>query len=232
MRCVSAFSSAAALAVICGISVLPAPAQTFAAGVRTTPPPMIVADSGPGHVSVPGRRHHAGKELIFARVRDGVYSVDGMVAKVRLNYDIQGANYMYLFLPGVGTAVVSAAPDEDALMLPATLQAGALTFSADGHHFSLSGVSLASDQGQSAAHLYVRLDRSAWHLSRTPMIGFGDRAAVPYEWPGALPAEHAEESQSVPPIPASLLPSASAIAPTVPVPAAANLSGQRPSSLR
>ena len=232
MRSLSALRSLSAVALTCGLSALASPAQTFSARVGTTPAPMIVADSTAGRVTVPGHNRRTEEKLIYARVRDGVYTVDGMVAKIRLNYDVHGFRYMYLFVPGVGTAVVSVTPNADALTTPATLQGDALTFSADGHRFSLTGVSLASDRGQAPAHLYVRLDRSAWRLSRTAMVGFGDRAELPYQWPGALPTEQAEESQSVPPVPASLLPSLSTVAPAPQAPAPVNPDALLPSSLR
>ena len=56
--------------------------------------------------------------LISARVRDGVLTIDGMVAKVQLNYDIQNTGYMYFFVPGVGTAVVSMGPLADGVKVP------------------------------------------------------------------------------------------------------------------
>ena len=232
MRSMSALGSMSAIALTCGFSTLASSAQTFSARVGAPPPPMIVADNTIGRVTVPGHHRKTEEKLIYAHVRDGVYTVDGMVAKIRLNYDVQGSKYLYLFVPGVGTALVSVTPNADALTTPATLQGGALTFSADGHHFSLTGVSLGNDKGQSPAHLYVRLDRSAWRLSRTAMVGFGNRPELPYEWPGALPTEQEQESQSVPPVPASLLPSLSTVAPTPQAPVAVNPAALRPSSLQ
>lgn len=236
MQFLSALRSVLACALACGLLVLASPAQTIAARVGTATAPMtahmIVGDSGIGRVSVRAHQPGSGEKLIYAQVRNGIYTVDGMVAKLRLNYDVQGVRYMYLFVPGVGTAVISAHPDRNALTIPVALQADTLSFTADGHHFSLTGVNLASDNGQPPAHLYVRLDRLAWRLSRTPMVGFGDRGALPYEWPGALPSEQADESQSVPPMPVNLLPSLSTVAPAVQPPAAVGPAALRPSSLR
>ncbi len=220
MRSLSAVArSVAALATALSLSSLAASAQTFSANVTARAPAMIVADNSAGHVSVPGHHHDAQERLIYARVRDGVYTVDGMVAKIRLNYDVQGANYMYLFVPGVGTALVSVAPEADAVVAPASLHDDELTFSLDGHRFNLTGVALESDKGQPPAHLYVRLDRSAWRLSRMPMVGFGNRAALPYEWPGALHQEQAQDDQTAPPVPSSLLPRTAALTPVAASPA-------------
>ena len=149
-------------------------------------------------------------------MRDGVFTVDGMVAKLQLNYDVNGVHYIYLFVPGVGTAVVSAVADPDAVLTQASYKNMALSFSVGDHRFNLTGVTLASDKGTAPAHLYVRLDRSAWRLNRNPMLGFGNAPAQPYVWPGALPlstANQIEDSEVVPPVPASLLPSAKPVVP-------------------
>ncbi len=213
MRSAFAFArSITTFACLAGFPIL-ASAQTFAARVGAPAPAMVTVDGIKSHVEVPGARHSAKEKLIFARVRDGVYTVDGMVAKVHLNYDVQGSTYLYLYVPGIGTAVLSVSPDGKAVVTPATLHMDELTFTVDGHHYGLSGISVASDRGVAPAHLYVRLDRAAWHLNRTPMVGFGNRAELPYEWPGSLPPELSEESMDAPPVPMSLLPAMKAARP-------------------
>ena len=225
------FRSTAALAFVCSLvpSTASLSAQTFAARVAPPAPAMITVDSPKSHVDMPSHHGKSPDKLIFARVRDGVYTVDGMVAKVHLNYEVQGASYMYLYVPGIGTAVLSMTPDGKAMISPATLHMDELTFAVDGHHYNLSGVSLVNDKGRLPAHLYVRMDRTAWHLNRTPMVGFGNRAELPYEWPGSLPPELAEESLDAPPVPASLLPK---MAHAQPVAASLASAGSQTSSLR
>lgn len=197
----------AVLAACSTTLVLSAAAQTFAAGLTTTPPALSAARNSPGHVAAPAHPARMEEKRMYARVRNGVYTVDGMVAKVRLNYDVQGATYIYMFVPGMGTAVLSVMPDGKATIAPVPVHENELTFMVDGHHFHLSGVSLTNGKGQVPAHLYVRLDRAAWRLSRLPMMGYGNRAEMPFEWPGALPLqERADEEPMAPPIPASLLP--------------------------
>ena len=216
----------------CGLICLGALAQTFAAAVRGPSRAMVVASSG-SQFSAPGHAHKSSERLIYGRLRNGMFTVDGMVAKVRLNYDVKGSTYMYLFVPGVGTAIISMAPDGTALFSPATLHTNELTFDMDGHNFNLSGVSLAGKEGQPPAHMYVRMDHMAWHLSRTAMVGFGNRAERPYEWPGALPTQSAEEeSLAVPPVPASLLPKTTRPAPARRSPAMEAPAALRPAALR
>jgi len=151
------------------------------------------------------------KNLISARVRDGVLTIDGMVAKVQLNYDIQHTGYMYFFVPGVGTAVVSLEPLADGTKVPDAFDGEKLAFTVDGHSVELSneGTSLL-DKRRSKADVYVRLDRSAVAISRYPRMGYGDTAAAPYVWPlsGPQPAnkEKVEYAVTPPPVPKSMLP--------------------------
>lgn len=208
LSCVS-LRSASLLAALAAAASLSLPAQTFAAASGTTP--VLGGDFTPSVPSaLPSHHRKSDAPLIYARVRNGIYSVDGMVGKVQLNYDIKGANFLYLFVPGVGTALVSLEPATDAISVPAACHDSELTLHIDGHRLNLTGVeSLVNDKGKEPANVYVRLDPESWKLNRTPMVGFGMTAAAPYEWPGALPAQavtaHTVETAPLP-VPVSLLP--------------------------
>ena len=151
------------------------------------------------------------KNLISARVRDGVLTIDGMVAKVQLNYDIQHTGFMYFFVPGVGTAVVSMDPMTDGTRVPDAFDGEKLAFTVDGHSIELSndGSSLL-EKRKGKADVYVRLDRSAVAISRYPRMGYGDTSAAPYVWP--LSASQTASKEKVdyvvtpPPVPKSMLP--------------------------
>ena len=155
------------------------------------------------------------KNLISARVRDGVLSIDGMVAKVQLNYDIQHTGYMYFFVPGVGTAVVSMDPLVVGTKVPEAFDGEKLAFTVDGHSIELSndGSSLL-EKRKSKADIYVRLDRSTVAISRYPRMGYGDTSAAPYVWP--LSAAQTASKDKVdyvvtpPPVPKSMLPQTAA----------------------
>ncbi len=134
----------AIVVAVCGLVGLAAMAQTFAAPAGAEAAALTsMPGTGERRVMAPGHRRDAENKLIYARIRDGVYSVDGMVAKVQLNYDVDGANFLYLFVPGVGTAVVSAAPAADAVMARATVRDGELRFRAGEHQFALTGIAVA-----------------------------------------------------------------------------------------
>lgn len=201
--------SAALLSLLSGSLCLSLPAQTFAAATGTTP--IYTGDIPPSVPSaLPAHHRKTDAPLIYARVRNGIYSVDGMVGKVQLNYDVKGANYLYLFVPGVGTALVSLAPSTDAVSVPAAYHDGELTLRIGDHTLNLTGVeSLVNDNGKTPAKVFVLLDRESWKLNHTPMLGFGMTAKAPYEWPGALPQQADADPQPEVvrlPVPVSLLP--------------------------
>ena len=147
--------------------------------------------------------------LISAQVRDGILTIDGMVAKVQLNYDIQRVGYLYFFVPGMGTAVVSRAPIADAEKVSNAFDGKTLTFVAGGHTFELTSKdSLLAKNRDRSTDVYVRVDRSTVTAGRYPRMGFGDVADSPYAWPLSAPAERDREAHVVPPppLPASVLP--------------------------
>jgi hypothetical protein len=151
------------------------------------------------------------EHLISAHVRDGVLTIDGMVAKVQLNYDIQNTGYMYFFVPGVGTAVVSMTPLADGVKVPDAFDGEKLAFTVDGHSVELSndGSSLL-EKRKSKADVYVRLDRSTVAISRYPRMGYGDTTTAPYVWPLSDPSPANKERVAYvvapPPVPKSMLP--------------------------
>src|SRR5579875_2646024 len=107
--------AALALGLLAPVSTL---AQTFAASTGTEP--VISTSPLPTVMKVPLPKN-AEEKLLYGRVRDGVYTVDGMVAKVQLNYDVNGVRFLYMFVPGVGTAVISSVADPDAVTAEAKL---------------------------------------------------------------------------------------------------------------
>ncbi len=226
--------SAIALVGLALVSPLSTLAQTFAAPTGTD---AVITGPLPNSATKANVPRHAEDKLLYGRVRDGVYTVDGMVAKVQLNYDVNGARFLYMFVPGVGTAVISTTADTETVTTEAGLRENELNFSVGDHRFKLTGIALANNKGHVPEHLYVKLDRSAWQLNRHPMIGFGTASQMPYQWPGALAstptAEQVEESQLVPPVPASLLPSTKSVVPVATsAPVAVNPAALRPVAMK
>lgn len=195
----------ALVAVLSVAAASHAQAQAKLVPVSSTTPRSGDTQSTPWHDTMPDH-------LISARVRDGVLTVDGMVAKVQLNYDIDRSGYMYFFVPGVGTAVVSMAPIADGAKVADAFDGEKLAFAVDGHSIELSseGNLLAKRKSKAKADVYVRLDRSTVAVSRTPQMGFGDTTEAPYVWPLSNPERASKEKVEYvvtpPPMPKSVLP--------------------------
>jgi hypothetical protein len=156
------------------LSILPMQAQNAARNVNpaTTPdsadpsgytspaaPTVATASSTPAsttptwhETAVP-----ADKE-ITTKVINGVLTVDGLVAKVQLNYEIHHAGYLYIFVPGVGTAVVSRVQTYGSTKVLNAFHGSDLAFSVGGHNFELASQSPMVAAKEDA---YVRLDPRA-----------------------------------------------------------------------
>jgi hypothetical protein len=143
-------------------------------------------------------------KLINAKVNDGILSIDGMIVKVKLNYRIDKVGYMYFFVPGTGTAVVSLSPMPDSFKVKNAFDGSKLAFTAEGHRFELT----SKDDITGKNDAYVHFDQTTLALARTPKMGFGDTTEAPYEWPASKPSPMDKEAHLVqpPPLPASALP--------------------------
>lgn len=188
-------------------------AQNFSGGTNG----VNGASMTPSATLTPWHETHPDKR-IFLQVRDGSLTVDGLTAKVKLNYDIKDQGYLYFFMPGEGTAVVSMVAMSDSQLVKTAIQGSRMEFSAGGHDFKLeSAVPLIANSTKEIKggkdgklDMYVRFDRNSTSLARTPMFGFGDTTRSPYNWPFSLPQQAAEltehRSYQAPPLPASVLP--------------------------
>lgn len=199
------YSTLALVAALSVVTSSQAFAQAKVVPASTTPPAAADTASAKGwHDTMPDH-------LISAKVRDGVLTIDGMVAKVQLNYDIERSGYMYFFIPGVGTAVVSMAPLADGTKVPDAFDGEKLAFTVEGHSVELSNASTSLlEKRRSKADAYVRLDQSTVAISRYPRMGYGDTTQAPYVWPLSNPELASKEKVDYvvtpPPVPKSMLP--------------------------
>ncbi|MGA7156481.1 MAG: hypothetical protein WBY53_06530 [Acidobacteriaceae bacterium] len=162
--------------------------------------------------STQGWHNTAPDRLITAHVRDGVLMIDGMVGKVQLNYVIERTGFMYFFVPGVGTAVVSMGPLAGGVKVVDGFDGDKLAFSVEGHSIELSSDTplLSKRKNREKADIYVRMDHSALAISRYPKMGYGDTTQPPYVWPLSAPEPVSKEKVAYvvtpPPLPKSILP--------------------------
>jgi hypothetical protein len=153
-------------------------------------------------------------QLISAQVKSGVLVIDGLVAKVQLNYKINNAGYLYFFVPGFGTAIVSRVPMNNSLKVKNAFNGDKLTFAIGGHSFELTsatallGGELNKKGNGEKEDAYVWLDPRAYALDSFPMMGFGTTTQYPYTWPLSAPEAKDTYAHFVtpPPVPRSMLP--------------------------
>jgi hypothetical protein len=135
----------------------------------------------------------------------GTFTVDGMIGKAELNYEIPNFKYMYMYAPGIGTLVVSNAAFPGAKEQKGAFNDATLTVTVGEHKLQL-----ASDKrllGKKPESAYVLVDRDFNLPSKYPVVGYGTTLKAPYTWPGGRPnGELAGSFVAPPPIPTNLQP--------------------------
>lgn len=189
----------------------PGTAQTApgAAQSGTAPPATPVAANGKPN----GKKAHLAKpkkekppKMVPVTIERGVLTVDGWTGKADLNYSIMDLKFIYLWAPGIGTAIVSADPFGKAQLQAGAFNGHTLTVNVGGHtlqlasdHDLLSGKDLIKPA-------YVVLDTDYVPANSSyPQFGYGTSASAPYAWPASL-ANYTGDVSRAPPLPKSLLP--------------------------
>ena len=117
------------------------------------------------------------------RVKHGVLTVDGLTVTTGLELRIASLQYLYVALPGVGTAVVAEKPFPGAREQRAAFRGNSLTVVAGESRVQLTATNrmLGSLRGPRSA--YVRFDPGSATSTLIPALGFGDAASAPAIWP-------------------------------------------------
>ena len=150
--------------------------MTFWTAVRNRVCGCIVAGAmlaGAGFQAMAQRSGHA------LKVHNGVLTVDGLPVATGLNLHVANLRYLYVALPGLGTAIIGEKAFAGAQEQKAAFHGNALTVAAEGRRLQLTSASRL--RGNHSA--YVRFDRGQDGGLRTPAISYGDAAMVPAVWP-------------------------------------------------
>ena len=129
----------------------------------------------------------------------GTLTVDGWTGKARLNYDIADLKYLYIYAPGIGTAIVSQEAFPGAKEQPGAFNGTSLKIMVDGH-----SIEVASEKpllGKKPEPAWVVVDRGFLLPARFPVFGYGTTTKAPYAWPGSK-----EAVVQAPPLPADVRP--------------------------
>lgn len=124
-----------------------------------------------------GASHRRGRTHPF-QVKGGILTIDGMTARHGLTMRTANLHYLYLYLPGEGTAIVSPQPFEGAHPQTTAFRGDVLTISAGGHR-----VELTSTTPVHSHTAYVRFEHGVITDLRTPALAFGDTTVIPAVWP-------------------------------------------------
>jgi hypothetical protein len=146
-----------------------------------------------------GHKLHAEKvkppKMTPVSIAQGTYTVDGVIGKAELNYDIADLKYIYLYAPGIGVTVISNEPFPGAKAQPNAFNDKTLTVNVGDHTLQLYSEKRLFAKPEPA---YVLVDRDFMLPSKFPVMGYGELRQPPYAWPGA---KQVQEAGVVPPPP-------------------------------
>jgi hypothetical protein len=155
-----------------------------------------------------GKKLHVTKEkppkIVSVSITRGTLTVDGMTGKAALNYEIKDLKYVYFYIPGIGTTVVSNTPFPGAVEQKNAFDDKTLTVTVGEH-----SVQLSSDQrllGKTAESAFVLVDKTFAVPTKFPVMGYGPIRVAPYAWPGSKQNENVQGVAEAPPLPADLRP--------------------------
>jgi len=153
-----------------------------------------------------GHKLHAEKvkppKMTPVSIAQGTYTVDGVIGKAELNYDIADLKYIYLYAPGIGVVVISNENFPGAKAQDNAFNDKTLTVNVGDHTLQLYSEKRLLVKPQPA---YVLVDRDFILPSKFPVMGYGDLRAAPYAWPGAKQVQQAGVVLP-PPVPVNLRP--------------------------
>jgi hypothetical protein len=154
-----------------------------------------------------GHKIHAEKmkppKMTPVTIAQGTYTVDGIIGKAELNYDIANLKYIYLYAPGIGVTVISNEPFPGAKLQANAFNDKTLTVNVGEHTLQLYSEKRLFAKPEPA---YVLVDRDFMLPSKFPVMGYGELRAPPYAWPGAKQAKVQAGSVVPPPLPVNLRP--------------------------
>jgi hypothetical protein len=141
-----------------------------------------------------------------AVISRGVLTVDYMIGKAEMNYNIPDLKFIYIYVPGVGIAVISNSSFPGAVEQKNAFKGASLTVKVDDHRIELSSDQQILGKSGKSESAFVMLDREHTLPSKYPVVGYGKLAVFPYEWPGSKPNAVLKGLIPVPPTPKTFKP--------------------------
>lgn len=154
-----------------------------------------------------GKKIHSEKvkppKMTPISISRGTFTVDGVVGKAAMNYEISDLKFIYLYVPGMGVTVVSNHAFPGSKEQPKAFDGPTLTVKADDHTLQLS-----SDKrllGKNPESAFVLVNREFQLPSHYPVVGYGETTRSPYTWPGSHVNQQIAGIEA-PPVPTNLQP--------------------------
>jgi hypothetical protein len=194
------------LAIASLICVAP---RSFAQAAPSDSAPVVAAQAGPPPAQAtsakPVKKEKEKKEkppkVVPLTIVHGVLTVDGWTAKADLNYAIPDMKFLYVWVPGTGTYVISNREFPGATEVENGFDGTTLTVTANKHKVQVvSDKPLLQKKKESA---FVAVDAGYKDPARAPRLGYGETSIAPYAYPGALVNTGTAEAV---PVPASMRP--------------------------
>jgi hypothetical protein len=139
-------------------------------------------------------------------IQHGTFTVDGIVGKAALDYDIADLKYIYLYVPGMGIAVVSNDPWPGAKEQKNAFNEKTLKVNVENHTLEVASDTTLLVGSKKPESAYVLVDRDFSLPSKYPVVGYGTLRAAPYMWPGAKAEKPIAGTLPAPPVPVNLRP--------------------------
>jgi len=134
----------------------------------------------------------------------GTFTVDGVIGKAELNYQIPDLKYIYLYVPGMGNTIVSNVSFPGAKEQKNAFNLKTLTVTVNDHKLELASDNLLL--GKKPTSAFVAVDPDFTLPSKFPVVGYGAITKSPYAWPGSKSNAALKGIVEPPPIPKDLQP--------------------------
>jgi hypothetical protein len=157
-----------------------------------------------------GKRIKAKKErppkMTPVAISRGTFTVDGVIGKAALNYDIPDLKYIYLYVPGIGVAVVSHTAFAGAQEQRNGFNGKSLMVTVGEHTLEIASDKALLGKKEKPSSAFVRVDREFALPTQYPAVGYGQLLARPYGWPGSKANSTLGGPVQPPPLPVNLRP--------------------------
>jgi hypothetical protein len=160
------------------------------------PPPPCVKSKGHKCPKVAKKKKEKPPKVTPAKISRGIFTVDGVIGKAELNYDIPDLKFIYFYAPGIGAVVVSDNRFPGAVEEKGAFNGHSLKVKVAGDHVMelysddiLLGKKAVVGKGgknnNKPESAYVVYDANFTLPSRFPVVGYGNKPDAPYNWPGS-----------------------------------------------